>query len=105
MYVPGMYALAQLRINQIDTPLNVPATALVIRAGPPQVIVVRKDSTVQYQTVQIGRDHGAWVEVTGGLANGARIVINPADNLRNGTRVRLVAADTAAAVARPSSTP
>jgi membrane fusion protein (multidrug efflux system) len=107
-YVPGMYAQAQLRISQVDMPLNVPATALVIRAGPPQVIVVRADSTVQYQTVQIGRDHGAWVEVTGGLADGTRIVINPAENLRSGTRVRLVSADTSASVAiaaRPPGVP
>jgi hypothetical protein len=74
-------------------PLNVPATALVIRAGPPQVVVVRADSTVRYQNVQIGRDHGAWVEVTGGLANGATIAVNPPDDLRDGARVRVMRAD------------
>jgi RND family efflux transporter MFP subunit len=92
-YLPGMYAQAQLRIDQVAAPLQLLATALVIRAGPPQVVVVRPDSTVQYQNVQIGRDHGAWLEVTGGLANGATIVVNPPDNLRAGARVHTKRAD------------
>jgi RND family efflux transporter MFP subunit len=95
-YLPGMYAQAQMRIAQIAAPLDVPATALVIRAGPPQVVIVRPDSTVRYQDVQIGRDHGPWVEVTGGLANGATIAVNPPDDLRDGARVHAMRADTAA---------
>ncbi|MDB4898315.1 MAG: hypothetical protein JWN53_123 [Gemmatimonadetes bacterium] len=101
-YLPGTYAQAQMRIDQIATPLQLPATALVIRAGPPQVVTVRPDARVQYQNVQIGRDHGAWLEVTGGLANGAMVVINPPDDLQNGARVRTVLADTTTAL--PSST-
>ncbi len=73
--------------------LRVPATALVIRDGPPQVVTVAPDSTVRYQTVRIGRDLGSWVEVTGGLTNGSLIVVNPPDNLGDGARVRVVAAD------------
>jgi multidrug efflux pump subunit AcrA (membrane-fusion protein) len=54
--------------------------------------------------VSIGRDLGSWVEVTGGLAAGERIVINPADDLRDGTRVRIAAGDsTAAGAASPDS--
>jgi RND family efflux transporter MFP subunit len=96
-YLPGTYAQAQLGIDQIAAPLQLPATALVIRAGPPQVVTVGSNATVRYQNVQLGRDHGAWLEVTGGLANGATVVVNPPDDLQNGARVRAVAADTAAA--------
>jgi RND family efflux transporter MFP subunit len=92
-YLPGMYAQAQMRIAQVAEPLQLPATALVIRAGPPQVVTVGPNSTVRYQNVQIGRDHGAWLEVTGGLANGAAVVVNPPDNLRDGVRVRTLRAD------------
>jgi RND family efflux transporter MFP subunit len=104
-YLPGMYAQTQLQLDRTATPLHVPATALVIRAGPPQVVVVRTDSTVRFQDIQIGRDHGAWVEVTGGIANGATLVINPPDDLRDGARVRTVVADTVAAGAQPPSAP
>jgi membrane fusion protein, multidrug efflux system len=104
-YLPGMYAQAELRLDQVAMTLSVPSTALVIRAGPPQVITVGPDSTVRYQTVQIGRDHGAWVEVTGGLANGSTIVVNPPENLRSGAKVRLVSADTVTTAAQASSAP
>jgi hypothetical protein len=100
-----MYAQVQMRIIQVAAPLQLLATALVIRAGPPQVVIVRPDSTVRYQNVQLGRDHGAWLEVTGGLASGSTIVINPPDNLQNGARVRTVPADTTTAGARPPSAP
>jgi hypothetical protein len=61
----------------------------VIRDGPPQVVTVGADSVVHYQTITIGRDHGSWVEVTGGIAEGARVVINPQVDLQEGTRVRV----------------
>jgi multidrug efflux pump subunit AcrA (membrane-fusion protein) len=70
----------------------VPATALVIRDGPPQVVTVGPDSTVRFATVTIGRDYGSWVEVTGGLAAGAKVVLNPPDDLRAGQRVRVARA-------------
>jgi RND family efflux transporter MFP subunit len=102
-YLPGMYAQAQLRIAQVAAPIQLPATGMVIRAGPPQVVIVGPDSRVRYQNVQIGRDHGAWLEVTGGLAVGTTIVVNPPDNLRDGVRVRTIPADTTGTTAPPSS--
>lgn len=96
LYIPGMYAQAQMRITQVAAPIQLPATGLVIRAGPPQVVIVRPDGTVLFQNIQIGRDHGAWLEVTGGLADGSMIVVNPPDNLQNGARVRMAPRDTTA---------
>jgi hypothetical protein len=61
------------------------------------VATVQPDSTLRFQNVQVGRDHGAWVEVTGGLDYGATVVVNPPDNIHNGARVRTVRADTATA--------
>src|SRR5207245_4029392 len=60
-FLPGMYAQVQLALGAGTPPLRVPATALVIRDGPPQVVMVAPDSTVRYQTVTIGRDLGSWV--------------------------------------------
>jgi len=77
------------RCSRRPSPLRVPATALVIRDGPPQVVTVAPDSTAHYQTVTIGRDLGTWVEVTGGLAQGVQIVINPPADLQDGARVHV----------------
>ncbi|HEV7365692.1 MAG TPA: alpha/beta fold hydrolase [Gemmatimonadales bacterium] len=38
-----------------------------------------------------GRDYGSWVEVTGGLAPGASVVLNPTDDLKPGQQVRVAA--------------
>ncbi len=92
VFLPGMYAQVQLALGAGTPPLRVPATALLIRDGPPQVVTVTPDSTARYQTVTIGRDLGGWVEVTAGLADGSVVVINPADDLREGDRVRVVPA-------------
>ena len=92
VFLPGMYAQVQLALGAGTPPLRVPATALVIRDGPPQVVMVAPDSTVRYQTVTIGRDLGSWVEVTGGLAQGVHIVINPPADLQDGARVRVARA-------------
>ncbi len=107
VFLPGMYAQVQLALGPGAPPLRVPATALVIRDGPPQVVTVAPDSTVRYQTVTISRDLGSWVEVTGGLAAGELIVINPADDLHDGARVRIVAADSSRSGVAPkdSSSP
>jgi RND family efflux transporter MFP subunit len=103
LYLPGMFAQAQMKLDQVAEPIHLPATGLVIRGGPPQVITLRPDSTVHYQNIQIGRDHGAWLEVTGGLADGSTIVINPSYDLADGARVRSMPADTTAPGASPSS--
>lgn len=52
-------------------------------------MTVGPDSSVQYATVTIGRDYGSWVEVTGGVAQGAAVVLNPTDDLTAGQRVRV----------------
>ena len=91
-FLPGMYAQVQLALGAGTPPLRVPATALVIRDGPPQVVTVAPDSTARYQTVTLGRDLGSWVEVTGGLAQGVHIVINPPADLQDGARVRVARA-------------
>ena len=92
-FLPGMYAQVGLALGPSRPPLRVPATALVIRDGPPQVVTVGPDSAARYQTVTIGRDLGSSVEVTGGLAQGAHIVINPPTDLPDGARVRVATVD------------
>ncbi|HYU88985.1 MAG TPA: efflux RND transporter periplasmic adaptor subunit [Gemmatimonadales bacterium] len=91
-FLPGMYAQVKLALGPGTPPLRVPATALVIRDGPPQVVTVAPDSTAHYQTVTVGRDLGSWVEITGGLAVGSVVVINPADDLQDGAGVRVASA-------------
>ena len=91
-FLPGTYTQVQLTLSRPSSVLKLPATALVIRAGPPQVITVGPDSTAQFHTVNVGRDFGSWLQVTGGLPHGAKVVVNPPDGLQPGQRVRAMSA-------------
>lgn len=91
-YLPGSYAQVRLALARPSSVLKLPATALVIRDGPPQVITVGSDSTAQFRNITVGRDFGNWVEVTGGLERGTAVVVNPPDGLQPGQRVRALSA-------------
>ncbi len=48
---------------------------------------MRDDRTVHYRDVKLGRDLGESVEILSGLTGAEWLVANPADGLREGTRV------------------
>jgi len=48
---------------------------------------VRRDGTVHYLGVQLGRDLGQSVEIVAGLSGSERLVVSPPDGLKEGMRV------------------
>ncbi len=71
-----------------DEALRVPVGALF--RGPDgewQVFVIAQ-GRARLQTVTIGQINEDWGEVRGGLGQGQRVVLNPANTLRDGQRVR-----------------
>ena len=55
--------------------------------------LIRPDSTVHLQKIEVGRDYGDRLEVLSGLHMGDRIIANPGDAAREGTKVEPVSAD------------
>lgn len=51
------------------------------------MLSVRDDRSVHYQPVQLGRDLGQSVEILSGLTGGERLIVNPPDGLKEGSRV------------------
>ncbi len=88
--LPGMYATVRFVIRRDNPPLIIPANALVIRADGPQVAVVGRDNRVHFQKVDLGRDFGSSVEITDGIDDGATLVVNPSDDIHDGSVVRLL---------------
>lgn len=87
---PGLYANVKFTL-QADTPrFIIPTEAVIIRAGDPQVAVVRDDHTIELRTVKIGLDMGKSMEIIDGLKDKDVIVINPTDKIRNGTHVQIM---------------
>ncbi len=91
----GMFAEAQLTLAAKADALTVPQSALQGLAGEPYVYAV-EDGRLTQKTVTLGmrgRDaNGPAVEVTGGLAPGARIVKTNLGNLPLGAPVRVLQA-------------
>jgi multidrug efflux system membrane fusion protein len=90
--LPGMYATVNFGVQSPDPPVQIPATALIIHAGGPQVAVVTSDQKVHFQKVVIGRDYGNQLDIISGLEPGATIIVNIADGLQEGAQVHTEAA-------------
>lgn len=101
LLLPGMYAQVELAAERTDPPLSIPADTLVMRSTGPQAAVVRADGTVHFTPIQLGRDYGDHLEVLGGLEEGQLLVVNPSDIIREGVKVKPLAAGKAAAENRP----
>ncbi len=85
--MPGMYAQVKFSLVPADTVWVVPATTLIARSAGSQVVDVRRDGTVHYLGVRLGRDLGQTVEVVAGLSGNERLVLSPPDGLKEGMRV------------------
>lgn len=90
--LPGMYAQVDLSSPRANAPLLIPGDALIVLATGTQVAIVRPDSTVHLQKIQVGRDYGDRLEVLSGLQMGDKIIANPGDSAREGVKVEPVTA-------------
>jgi len=85
--VPGLYVQVafELRNNGM---LQVPAAALVFGTTGPKVAAVSPDGTVSFHAVTIGRDDGDKVELSSGVAEGERLILNISNQVIAGEKVR-----------------
>jgi RND family efflux transporter MFP subunit len=90
--MPGMYAQVDMSVPRKNPPLLIPGDTLVVRSDGPQVAVVGDDGAVHWARIQLGRDYGDRLEVLSGLEMGQQIVVNPSDVVREGVKVKPVAA-------------
>jgi RND family efflux transporter MFP subunit len=87
--LPGAYGQVHFAAK-IDAPrLTVPINTLLFRAEGPRAAVVDADNIVRLKAVVIGRDYGSSVEVIGGLEASDQLIVNPADSLEEGQRVKI----------------
>ena len=103
----GMYGQVKFLLPDDNAPIVVPADAFVFRAQGPQVVTVTNDSRIHWQKISVGRDFGTQLEVLDGLAENAKVVINPNDDLVEGVQVQVKPAEKpkAAVAETPASSP
>jgi RND family efflux transporter MFP subunit len=89
---PGMYADVKLHVERDHPPLIIPTSALIIQAAGPRVAVLGPDLKVRFQSVELGRDYGATVEIVRGIEAVDQVVTSPPDGLHEDSVVRVAPA-------------
>jgi RND family efflux transporter MFP subunit len=84
--LPGMYLKVKFNLKK-KAYVQIPASALVFQATGPQVALIRRDNTVRFKDVEIGRDNGDTVETASGLSAGDRIALNINNQIEDGAKV------------------
>lgn len=87
--LPGLYSTVHFRLVNPTPPIVVADASIIVLDGAPQIAIVDKDDVVQIRKVGLGKDYGRSVEVLTGCDEGDRVVLNPSDLLKNGTKVRV----------------
>ena len=87
MLTSGIYCTIELHIPRKTPSLRVPADAIIFNEKGLQAAVV-ENGIVHLRKIAVVRDFGAEVEVDGGLSQGDRVVLNPAVDLVEGSKVK-----------------
>ncbi len=88
--MPGMFAQVVFESPRAAPPLVVPSSTLINNAEGVQVAVVGQSNKVEMRPVEVGRDYGTELEITRGLTERDRVVINPSDQAQVGATVKPV---------------
>lgn len=86
LLLPGGYAEVEIALPSSSEGLSLPASALIFTGAGMQVAVLGPDETVVMKAVEITRDLGKTVDVTG-LMPEDRVIDNPPDSLAAGDQV------------------
>jgi RND family efflux transporter MFP subunit len=84
---PGIYCTIELHILRKTPSYKVSADAIIFNEAGLQVAVVEND-VVHLRKVAVIRDFGQEVEVNSGVKRGDQVILNPAVDLADGSKVR-----------------
>jgi multidrug efflux system membrane fusion protein len=84
---PGQFVNVRLQLEMQHNALTVPSIGVQRGLNGLFVYLLKPNSTVAYQTVEVGQDDGQTVIVTKGLEPGDRIVVNGQSRLQDGAHV------------------
>ena len=84
---PGIYCTIELHIPRKVPSLMVPADALIFNSNGLQVAVI-EDGVAHIRKISVARDLGTELEVRDGVKEGDQVILNPAVDLAEGSRVK-----------------
>jgi len=86
--MPGLYAEANLMLDQKDDVPTVPVQAINHEGNKTTVFVVNANGTLENRPVQIGLETASDAEIISGLNSGEQIVVSDRSGLKAGQKVR-----------------
>jgi RND family efflux transporter MFP subunit len=86
---PGIYCTVELRIPRQSPALIVPASAIIFNQNGMQVAVV-EEGIAHLHKLAITTDNGNEVEVSDGVKDGDRVIVQPPANLADGDKVQII---------------
>jgi RND family efflux transporter MFP subunit len=89
--ISGLYVEAALHLESNGVS-EVPAAALMLRSGGPQVAVIIGDR-VEFRNVSIAEDDGSFVKLASGVRPGDKIVLNISSEIADGEKVHVSESD------------
>ena len=104
LLLSGSYATVTFKVERPNPPLLVLQSGLLIDAKGVRVALVGADGTLNYRSIQIGRDFGNEVEVLSGLDPSDVVATGLSANIAAGTRVE-IAKPAASAAPSPGASP
>jgi multidrug efflux system membrane fusion protein len=87
---PNQFVNARLLVRTLDNAAIAPVAAIQHGAPGTFVFTIKPDNSVGVQKIQTGVTDGDRVQIVSGLKEGDTVVIDGADRLREGSKVRIV---------------
>ncbi len=84
-FQPGSYAQAALAAPPNGAAWTIPTNTLSMRVDGPHVALVTSENQIELKRVTLGRDLGGRVVVVEGIRGGERLIVNPRDDLMDGS--------------------
>ena len=85
--VPGLYADAELELDQTANVPTVPVQALSHAGGKTSVLVVNSDGVLEHRPVEVGMETSSDAQIVSGLNEGEEVVVSDRSGLRTGQKV------------------
>lgn len=90
--LPGLYVQVAFQLPNNGT-VQVPASAMLFRSEGPQVAIISADGAIRFKSVAIARDDGNFVELSSGVSDGDKVVLNANNQIVEGEQVQVAAID------------
>jgi membrane fusion protein, multidrug efflux system len=87
---PNQFVNARLLVRTINNATTAPVAAIQHGAPGTFVFLIKPDNSVAVQKIQTGVTDGDQIQIASGLRPGDTVVVDGADRLRDGSKVRIV---------------